>query len=323
MSAAPVLRALVVGPGYMGRRHLDAYRSHPRAAVAGVVARRVEAAARVAAEYGVPAWTDLAEALEKARPDAVSVCTPTDQHAAQAAVALAAGAHVLVEKPLTADLPAGKALVAQARAAGRTLMPAHTTLFEPAIHALVRLVARGALGPVASLRFVRRGQDVSPGEIEKGRAPGQIPAQEDRVWLYDHLVHVTYLVNRLAGANPREVAVSERVALRFGERLRARITFRNGVRAELDISSEPDDPFSKRLVVVGREQEAEWAMEEGRSRLRWRAPDDPWTEGRIGAGSAFEAVVHHFVDAVRAGRAPLESGADGLRAMALATALAG
>ena len=325
VSHGPLLRALVVGAGYMGRRHLDAYARHPGATVVGAVSRSEASAALVAGDYGLPTFTDVDEALARTSPDVVSVCSPTDRHLAHGRAALAAGAHVLVEKPLAPTLDEARALVRAATDAGRTLMPAHTTLFEPATYALVRLATEGALGPLRRISFVRRGLDLSPGELEKARGPGGALAadEEDRGWLYDHLVHVTYLLNRLAAATPVEVEVAERRAARFRETLRARVTFRNGVTAALTITSEPEDAFAKQLDVEGRRGAARWRMALGRSAAEARAGAGDWQPLRVAPGSAFDGVVHHFVDAVLAGRAPMEQGRDGLRAMALAAALAG
>lgn len=325
---APGLRALVIGAGYMGRRHLDAYASHPSATPVGAVARTQATADRVAADYGVPAFTDVAAALDATAPHIVSVCSPTEHHAAHAEAALVAGAHVLVEKPMTHELDAGRRLLALARVRGRVVMPAHTTLFEPPTLAIVRLVRGGGLGRrLDTIRFERRGRDVSPGEVEKGRdaggSGGPSGEAEDRGWLYDHLVHVAYVLNRLAGSTPQEVAVASRVARRFGEALRARVTYRNRTEATVDLTSDPADPFRKHLAVEGPGGAAEWTMEAGRTTLRLRPLGEDWRPLAVSGPDAFRAVVHHFVDCIRDDREPLENGDDGLRAMALAAALAG
>jgi len=321
------LRALVIGAGYMGRRHLDAYRICPDTITVGAVARTAATRERIAAAYDTPVFDAVERALAETRPSVVSVCTPTALHAAHATAALEAGAHVLVEKPLTVGLEEGRRLVALARARDRLVVPAHTTLFEPPTWALVRLVQGRALGALRTIRWERRGLDVSPGEVEKGRGPGADGARdgegEDRGWLYDHLVHVTYVLNRLAGAVPQDVAVAVRAARRFGETLRARVTYRNGVVADLDLTSDPRDPFSKQLTLEGDLATAEWQMTAGSSQVRLRPRGAAWQPLPFAGGSAFDATVLHFVEAVRAGRRPLESGEDGLRAMALAAALAG
>ncbi len=318
----------------MGRRHLDAYLKAAGARPVAAVCRTPETLARLEEDYGargLMVTTDLAGALARARPHLVSVCSPTPLHATHARAALAAGAHVLVEKPLTATLAEGRALLRAARTAERTLMSAHTTLFEPACALLGRLVLRGALGTIERLRFARRGADLSPGEIDRGRLGGQSLEEEPPLrddprfgWLYDHLIHVTCLINHLTGSVPAEVAVAERAQSPTRQTLRAAVVYGSGARAEIVLSSLPSDSFAKELHVSGSAGEAEWILAGGRARLRVRLQGSgTWRELPLPATSAFDAVVFHFVEAVRAERPPLVSGADGLRAMALAASLAG
>lgn len=328
MSTSEAFRALVIGAGYMGRHHLDAYAELPHGAVVGAVSRSEATAESVAAEYDVPTFTDVDAALTATRPSLVSVCSPTQWHAAHARAALGAGAHVLVEKPLTATIDEGRALVATASAAGRVLMVAHTTLFEPPLLALIRQVQARVLGPVVSIRFERTGRDVSPGEEEKGRAPSTGTAvgrddEEGTEWLYDHLVHVASALNRLAASVPARVSVAERCASRWNERLHARIQYGSGAQAEILLSSEADAPFAKRLTVTARDGELEWRMRQGTAELRRRRTGGRWEAVQVPTGSGFRGVVRHFVSSVVGGRTPMERGEDGLRAMALAAALAG
>src|SRR6516162_711572 len=92
-------RAAVVGVGYLGRYHAQKYAQAAGCELVAVVDTRAEARAAVAAELGVQGLADYRALLGEV--DAVSVVTPTPAHFPLSRDFLGAGAHVLVEKPIT------------------------------------------------------------------------------------------------------------------------------------------------------------------------------------------------------------------------------
>jgi predicted dehydrogenase len=96
-------------------------------------------------------FTSLAEALAAVEVDAVLVTTALPGHASVALEALAAGKHVLVEKPMAATLDEARAMVDAAAAADRTLMVSQNYRFYPAAQAVAALIADGALGAVGAV----------------------------------------------------------------------------------------------------------------------------------------------------------------------------
>src|SRR3954468_1743345 len=93
------IRAAVVGVGYLGRFHAQKYAQLAGCELVAVVDARQEVRNAVASEVRSRAVADYRELLGKV--DAVSVVTPTPQHAEIAAAFLGADTHVLVEKPIT------------------------------------------------------------------------------------------------------------------------------------------------------------------------------------------------------------------------------
>ena len=87
--------------------------------------------------------------------DAVVVATPASTHYRLVALALNAGKHVLVEKPLCPDVQEGQFLARLAKQKNRILMVAYTFLFNPAVRKLKELVDRGELGEVYYLHATR------------------------------------------------------------------------------------------------------------------------------------------------------------------------
>ena len=125
---------------------------HARAAAAAgarlvaVVDEVEERAAKLGAEFGVEAMTDLAACL--ARPDiqAVSLCVPSGLHGAIGAQAAEAGKHVLCEKPIEITLAAADHLIATCRARGVKLGVISQHRFGPSMIRIREALAAGRFG---------------------------------------------------------------------------------------------------------------------------------------------------------------------------------
>jgi predicted dehydrogenase len=127
-------------------------RQTPGITVAGVAARDVAKATAFASVHGIPRVYDSFEALlDSSEIDCVYMALPPVAHEQWAARALAAGKHVLCEKPLASNARAAAALVASATAAGRALHEAMHLRYLTRLHRQRELVASGRLG---SLRHV-------------------------------------------------------------------------------------------------------------------------------------------------------------------------
>jgi predicted dehydrogenase len=136
----------VVGCGTISRHHLAAAARYPGATVVGVADLDLALARAQAARFGVAhAFANLTDLLNLA-PDVVHVLTPPDTHARLTCEALAAGAHVYVEKPMAVTEADCLAMEAAARRADRELCVGHSMLYMPAVVRARQLLASGALG---------------------------------------------------------------------------------------------------------------------------------------------------------------------------------
>lgn len=142
-------RVAVVGAG-IGRMHAEAFTALPgRFKVQAICDLDAERGGKVAREFGVgEVVTDFASLLGRADIDIIDVCTPPATHLPLARQALAAGKHVVCEKPLVASLADVDDLAAAARAARGTLMPIFQYRFSNGILKLKRLVDAGVTGPL-------------------------------------------------------------------------------------------------------------------------------------------------------------------------------
>ena len=134
------LRTACIGVGHLGRHHA---RLHAQLTTEGKADLRFvcdaneETARRVASEHNVEALADWRTLLEPASGvDAVSLATPTESHAEIACALLAAGIHVLVEKPIARDLNEADRMIEAAERGRALLQIGHLERFNPALVAL-------------------------------------------------------------------------------------------------------------------------------------------------------------------------------------------
>ncbi|MFI8874088.1 Gfo/Idh/MocA family protein [Streptomyces sp. NPDC055243] len=145
----------LIGAGGIARAHLPGWLELG----ARVSVYTVDGSAeKLAAEYAgreVAAVASLGELLADCA--AVDICTPTPTHKELALAAVAAGRHVVCEKPLALGAADAEEIAAAAEAAGVRLHPAHVVRYFPAYAAMQRAVEQGELGYLAVLRFTRGG----------------------------------------------------------------------------------------------------------------------------------------------------------------------
>ena len=126
------IRVLVVGLGNMGLSHARAYAAIDGFEIAGLCSRNIEAREDLKTEFpGVPRFNDYAEALAAAKPDAVSINTWPDTHAAFARMAFEAGAHVFIEKPLADTVAEAEDIAALAKSKGLKLVIGYILRVHP------------------------------------------------------------------------------------------------------------------------------------------------------------------------------------------------
>ncbi|MEZ6069782.1 MAG: Gfo/Idh/MocA family oxidoreductase [Pirellulales bacterium] len=124
------LRTAVVGVGHLGRHHARIMAGMDDVELVAVVDATPEARRSVAEQYGAEPLDDYRKLV--GRVDAVVLATPTVTHHAIAGELLAAGVHLLVEKPLTPSSRAADELIAAARQRGLVLQVGHVERFNPA-----------------------------------------------------------------------------------------------------------------------------------------------------------------------------------------------
>ena len=142
-----MLNVGIIGCGKIAQvRHLPEYQANPGATVAALYDLNQQRAAELAQKYGAKSYPTVQALLADPAIDAVSVCTANDSHADIACAALAAGKHVLCEKPMATTLPDCERMVALAKAHGKALMIGQNQRLAGAHQKARELIQSGAIG---------------------------------------------------------------------------------------------------------------------------------------------------------------------------------
>jgi len=114
-----MLRVCVIGMGPIGNLHARIYRSLPNAQLVGVCDIRPDRAEAAGKTHGVPFYLDAQQMLDELKPDLCSVCTGgyeySSDHYKPSMQVLAAGCHLLCEKPISNDIGHAREMVQLAK----------------------------------------------------------------------------------------------------------------------------------------------------------------------------------------------------------------
>lgn len=208
MNKSMKLKTGLVGAGAFGANHAGKLATLARSDFQGLYDADASRAGEIAAKHGARVFASLDELL--ANVDALIIATPAKTHAAIADAAIAAGKHVLVEKPLAATRAEADALVSAARARGVQVQAGHQERYVLEALGLLSAPERPTL--IESVRetdFTGRGMDVSV--------------------TLDLMIHDLDLIAMLFGGAPTKVSaqgIAER-GPHFDD-ISAQLTFANG-----------------------------------------------------------------------------------------------
>jgi len=302
----------VVGAGIMGANHVRLASTSREADLAAVVDPDHERAVTLASAFGVKAATSLDEVLHDI--DAAIIAAPSELHCELGLQLIAAGKHVMIEKPLATTVADAQRLVDAAGVAGVVLMVGHVERFNPAVLELDNVVQRDQVLHVSTARISPFSSRVTVGVV------------------LDMLIHDLDLVRSIVRAPVVDVqAVTRRVRSATEDLASVLLTFEGGVTADLATSrvgqqkirtigitqhdSYVNVDLLRQDVTVNRVDHSEYVSSEGARYRQTGMVEIPFLEVR-GEPLWLEQV--EFVRAVVDGDAPRVSGDDGVEALRLA-----
>ena len=298
------MRVAVIGVGHLGKHHARIFGALPGVELVAVVDTNQARAEEIAAANQTRALMRPTSLLGKV--DAVSIAVPTEQHLAVALPFLEAGIPVLVEKPMARSLDEALKLIAAAANAGVALAVGHTERFNPAVEA-----ARPMLR--------------DPRFIEVHRL-GTFPERSlDIDVVFDLMIHDLDVVLSLVDSDVESIeAVGVPVLTGRVDIANARLRFANGCIANLTASRISRDRVRKiRFFQPAAYVSIDYAQQKVEMyRLVKGQGPMPSIEGGdmpVVNEEPLKRELVDFLDAVSTKRAPLVDGAQGRRALELAT----
>jgi phthalate 4,5-cis-dihydrodiol dehydrogenase len=146
------------------------------------------------------AYADIKELCADPAVEIVYIATPHQYHAAHAAIAAAAGKHIILEKPMALTLAECDAIIAAVERANVHLIVGHTHAFDPAVRAMARIVASGelgALGMIAAWNYTNF--------LYRPRRPEELDTALGGGILFNQVPHQIDMVRRIGGGRLRSV----------------------------------------------------------------------------------------------------------------------
>lgn len=298
------LRTAVIGVGHLGRHHARILGGLEGSRLVAVVDLDAERAATIAAPIaGARAVANVSEIIDEV--DAVVIAVPTVAHLDVARPFLERGIHTLIEKPLAPSVAEADELVALAAKHGAILAVGHSERFNPAMIAARPLLSR-------------------PKFIEVHRLSGFPERSLDIDVVFDVMIHDLDIVLAVDGTDVVSVeAVGINVLTPKVDIANARLKFASGCVANITASRISRDQVRKvRFFQQASYLSIDYAAREVEA---WRlVPQDggrPKIEGgavTVAPGDALTSELADFLSAIREGRAPMVTGEDGRKALALA-----
>lgn len=140
---SPKIKFGIIGVGHMGSYHLNVVSALPTHELVGIFDARPEHAQEKAGQFGTKAFASYADLIKEC--EAVTIAVPTHLHYEIAKLALEAGVHVLVEKPITLDIRQAEELINLAESKKLILQVGHVERFNGAVMTLSKIVTEPLL----------------------------------------------------------------------------------------------------------------------------------------------------------------------------------
>lgn len=323
------VRIGIIGSGFMGRTHAEAFAKYTSGARLVAVAGGSRAE-ELAGEYGIDADPTVTSLLERSDIDAVVITTPQSVHAEQVLAAARYKKHVLLEKPMAVTLEECRAMNAACRQAGINLMLGFTQRYRRGNIEAKRIIDGGEIGTIKMMRETMIGVDgidVYPAWQQK---------KENRGTLLGYGVHSIDRIRWFTGSEVHSVTAHclspEAIEAEFSSQLFLRL--RSGQSASLLCEMEcpapgfPNSAFHS--WVIGEEGiidlDAYGELRLGKN-AKWevafrQAPIDWQKEGKFAAArmQSYQDQDQEFINSIVDRRQPAITGTDGEKAVEAAVA---
>lgn len=253
-----MLHVGIIGAGFMGRTHGNAYKNLADVRLAGIASRGQEKARKFAEEYQCTNYPQPEELIKNPSIDIIDICLPTHLHEQYVVLAAAHGKHVLCEKPFSLTLEVADRMIEATRKAGVKFMIAQVLRFWPEYIKIKELCDQGVPGKINAVYACRLAQFPNWGDwfqdVEKSGGA-----------LFDlHLHDIDYLCY-LLGPVRSVYAVGKQDQNGAWNHVTSVLNFVNGAKAVAEGSNQMTAgyPFTMGLRAVGEQGTIEFSFKAG------------------------------------------------------------
>ncbi len=298
------LGVAVIGIGFWGRNHVRVFSELPETELKAVCDVNKERVTAIANQYKVDAYTDSGKLLKRKDIQAVSICTWTTTHAAEAVKAIRAGKDALVEKPIASTVREAKRIVQLAERRNKLLMVGFIERFNPGVQNIRNMIYREEIGTLVSATSKRVSE--WPERI------GDVGVVKDTA------IHDIDVMRHIFGEDPTAVfaKIGNLRHSKYEDYAQIMLTFGRGKTAFIEANWLT--PYKTRnLLVTGSKAilNLNYITQEitvetaGKSTTLRQASQEP-----------LKLELQHFANCVLNNRTPTVTGVDGLKALQIAEA---
>jgi len=306
----------IIGAGAVAAKHANAYRQNPHCQIVAVSENVPDKGRAFAQTYGAEFFEDYHQLLARARLDAVSICLPHQLHHEAGMAAARAGAHILMEKPITITVAEADELITACARSNLKLMTGFVHRFRSEMLAAESLIRAGRIGKPSNIidNICSLGGKHTPGWVWHHAMSG------GGVLMYGG-VHGVDRLRWLMGSEVTEVYARKTTYSNdtdCEDGLVAALQFASGAIGSLfENSPSYGKPGGWHTEIYGergaiRLKTAEW--------LEFTAKDEQFTQ-TFQNYDHFQREIDEFVSAVRDNRQPWITGEDGRQALAIVQAI--
>lgn len=317
------LTAVLVGCGSISASWLKPLSKEPSVEIVGLVDLKEENARKKAAEFNldVAVGTDLQTMLNLKKPDIVFDTTVPNAHFAVTTAALAAGCHVLGEKPLADSMDHARAMVTAAEKADKIYAVIQNRRYHPAIRGLVDFIHKGEIGTLTTVNS----------DFYIGAHFGGFRDKMQHVLLLDMAIHTFDAARFISGAHP--------IAVYCHEWNPNGSWYAHGASAVATFEMSDGIVYTYRgswcAEGLNTNWDASWHICGTNGTVKWNGADTFQAESPQGDEgfmrpvtpksvpipkldyAGHSGVIHDFIDAVQTGKPPMTQAADNIKSLAM------
>ncbi|MGI6527654.1 MAG: Gfo/Idh/MocA family protein [Caldicoprobacterales bacterium] len=303
-----MLKAGLIGGGFIGLVHAEAYKNSSKAKLAAVADLNEEAGRKLAEKYGCKYYKDAEEMLQKEELDFIDICVPTFAHEKMVLLGAKYKVHVLCEKPITLSLDSMDRMIDATKSAGVKFMVAQVIRFWPEYVKIKEMYDRGDFGRIKMVYANRLAQ--FPAWMGWNTDP-----KRSGGGLFDLHLHDVDVARYMFGEADSVYATGYKSDTGCWNHVVTSLTFKNGVKCAIEGAYEMTDayPFTMTFRVVGQDVTADYQLGAGmnledpssyrRALMRYETGKDP-VKVDVDERDAYQIEIDYFADCIAEGKEP-------------------